>query len=85
MAKKGSYLSGHATTGWIWALILAEIAPDREDAILSPGQAVGKSRLVCNVHWQSDVNEARIVGSAVVARLPSMMPSSTIWNSQKLS
>ena len=37
LAKDGSYPSGHTTVGWAWALILAEIAPDRADAILARG------------------------------------------------
>lgn len=65
----GSYPSGHTSVGWAWALILAELAPDRADAVLERGRAFGQSRVVCNVHWQSDVIEGRFVGSAVVARL----------------
>jgi membrane-associated phospholipid phosphatase len=29
----------------------------------------GESRVICGYHWQSDVDAARIVGSAVVATL----------------
>ena len=65
----GSYPSGHTTLGWIWALVLAEIAPERVDAILSRGLAFGESRVVCNVHWESDVTGGRILGAGVVARL----------------
>ena len=69
LAKQFSYPSGHATTGWAWALVLAELAPDRADAILERGRAFGQSRVACNVHWQSDVNEGRMLGAATVARL----------------
>jgi acid phosphatase (class A) len=65
----GSYPSGHATTGWTWALIISEIAPERTDAILARGRAFGQSRLICNAHWQSDVIEGRIMGASTVARL----------------
>jgi acid phosphatase (class A) len=65
----GSYPSGHATTGWAWALIVSEIAPERVDAILARGRAFGQSRLVCNAHWQSDVVEGRFMGASTVARL----------------
>jgi acid phosphatase (class A) len=64
-----SYPSGHATTGWAWALILTELAPDRTDEILARGEAFGQSRVVCNVHWPSDVQEGRVMGAATVARL----------------
>ena len=52
-----------------WALILAEIAPDRTDAVLARGWEFGQSRAVCNVHWQSDVTQGRVIGATLVARL----------------
>jgi acid phosphatase (class A) len=67
--RDGSYPSGHTATGWLWALILTEIAPDRTDAVLARGWEFGQSRAVCNVHWQSDVTQGRVVGAALVARL----------------
>ena len=63
----GSYPSGLTAIGWGWALILAQLMPDRADAILERGRAFGESRAVCNVHWYSDVVAGRIVGSAAVA------------------
>jgi acid phosphatase (class A) len=65
----GSYPSGHSSLGWALGLVLAEVAPDRADAVIARGRAYGQSRLVCNVHWQSDVIEGQMIGSAVVARL----------------
>ena len=67
--KDGSYPSGHTALGWAWALVLTEIVPDRADAILARGRAFGESRVVCNVHWHSDVLEGRFMGAAAVARL----------------
>ncbi len=69
LATDGSYPSGHAAIGWAWALILAEISPEQTDAILTRGLAFGQSRLICNVHWHSDVEAGRIIGAGVVARL----------------
>ena len=69
LLSNGSYPSGHTAIGWAWALILSEIAPDRADAILLRGRAYGESRIVCNVHWYSDVVAGRIMGAATVARL----------------
>jgi acid phosphatase (class A) len=65
----GSYPSAHAAIGWAWALILSEVAPDQTDSILARGRAFGQSRVVCNVHWESDVIEGRFIGAAAVARL----------------
>jgi len=69
LAKDGSYPSGHAALGWAWALVLTEMAPERANALLARGQAYGQSRVVCGVHWQSDVNQGRLMGAAAVARL----------------
>lgn len=67
--KPDAYPSGHASIGWAWALALAEIAPDRADAVLARGYAYGESRVVCRVHWKSDVEAGRVVGAATIARL----------------
>jgi acid phosphatase (class A) len=69
LRKDGSYPSGHSAVGWGWALILVEAAPERADAILARGRAFGQSRIACNVHWLSDVEEGRVMASATVARL----------------
>jgi acid phosphatase (class A) len=69
LRSSGSYPSGHTSIGWAWAEVLAEIAPDRADAILQRGRAFGESRIICNAHWSSDVEEGRTVGSATVAKL----------------
>lgn len=67
--KADAYPSGHSSIGWAWALVLAEAAPDRADVIFARGLAYGHSRVVCGVHWKSDVEAGRIVGAATVSRL----------------
>ncbi|NHF66248.1 acid phosphatase [Xanthomonas hortorum] len=69
LRKNGSYPSGHTAIGWSWGLILAELAPTQRDALLARGRAFGDSRLVCNVHWQSDVIQGRMMAAATVAAL----------------
>ena len=69
LRSSGSYPSGHTSIGWAWAEVLAEIAPDRANAVLQRGRTFGESRIVCNAHWASDVVEGRIVGAATVATL----------------
>ena len=69
LSTDGSYPSGHTAIGWAWALILSEIAPEQSDAILARGWAFGESRMICNVHWQSDVTAGRTIGAAAVAKL----------------
>lgn len=65
----GSYPSGHSAIGWGLALVLAELAPARANEILQRGREFGQSRLVCDAHWQSDIDAGRLVAAATVARL----------------
>lgn len=69
LVDDGAYPSGHAAVGWAWALILAEIAPERANEVLARGLAFGDSRMVCNAHWPNDVAQGRMVGAATVAVL----------------
>lgn len=71
LSKDGSYPSGHSSIGWAWALVLVQAAPQNMDALLQRGYAFGFSRVVCGVHWQSDVDAGRVIGAATVARLQS--------------
>ena len=64
-----SYPSGHATFGWSMALLLAEVAPERAQIILARGREYGESRIVCAVHYPSDVLAGELLVSALVGRL----------------
>ncbi|GJE49525.1 hypothetical protein GOFOIKOB_2562 [Methylobacterium tardum] len=69
LADSFSYPSGHATQGWAYALILAALVPEKATPILVRGRAYGESRIVCGVHWLSDVVAGRLTGTAVFAAL----------------
>lgn len=69
LSTNGSYPSGHTTTGWAIALVLAEINPARQNEILKRGHEMGVSRVICGYHWQSDIEAGRLVASASVNRL----------------
>lgn len=69
LRNDGSYPSGHSALGWAWGLILAELNPDRADALVQRGRDFGQSRLICDAHWQSDIDAGRVIGAAAVARL----------------
>lgn len=67
LATSYDYPSGHATRGWTWALVLAELLDDRAAPILARGRAFGESRVVCGVHDLSAVEAARMVASSTLA------------------
>ena len=64
-----SYPSGHSAIGWGVALVLAELAPESQEAILQFGYELGESRIIAGYHFLSDVQAARLLASATVARL----------------
>jgi acid phosphatase (class A) len=65
----GSYPSGHGLIGWSWALVISEVAPEHASAVLARGRDFGDSRVVCGVHYPSDIEAGRYLGSALVSRL----------------
>lgn len=69
LRNNASYPSGHGSLGFVWGEILAEVAPDRAAAVRARGYQFGQSRVLCRVHWQSDVVAGRMVGAAVMPRL----------------
>ncbi len=68
-ANSGSYPSGHTSIGWGTALVLAEINTGNQEAILKRGYEMGQSRVIAGFHYQSDVDAARWMCTAIVARL----------------
>ncbi len=64
-----SYPSGHASLGYVWGEVFAELLPERAAAARARAYEFGQSRVVCRVHYQSDVDGGRTVGQAVFQRL----------------
>lgn len=49
--------------------MLAEAATDRAPALLAKGREYAESRVVCGVHFLSDVEAGRSIAAAVIGRL----------------
>ena len=62
-----SYPSGHSTFGVMVALILAEMVPEKHDALLARGWEYGRSRVINGVHFPTDVEAGRIAATVMVA------------------
>ena len=68
LKTNASYPSGHARVGMAWGLVLAELAPSRASGLAEAGREIGDSRVICGVHYQSDVEAGRLLGAVMVAR-----------------
>ncbi len=64
-----SYPSGHSTRGTVYALVLAEIFPDKREAILETGRIIGWDRVLIGKHFPTDVYAGRVLGQAVFREL----------------
>jgi acid phosphatase (class A) len=64
-----SYPSGHAAIGALFGAVFAAAVPGRAAAVREWGRDFGDNRLVCRVHWQSDVAAGRKLADAVYAKL----------------
>lgn len=67
--NESSYPSGHAMIGWGIAMVLAEVMPDRQDAILKRGYDFGWSRVITGFHYPSDVQAGRVMAACFLAKL----------------
>jgi acid phosphatase (class A) len=56
-----SYPSGHATAGYLAALTLIDMVPEQRDAILARADAYARNRLVCGVHYPSDIEASKLL------------------------
>lgn len=57
-----SYPSGHSTRGTVFAFLLAELFPDKREAILAKGREAGWLRVQGGVHFPTDVYAGRVLG-----------------------
>jgi membrane-associated phospholipid phosphatase len=66
-ADGGSFPSGHTNTGVTDALLLAQMLPERYDALVTRGARYGYSRIVLGVHYPLDIMGSRMIAQSNVA------------------
>lgn len=54
-----AYPSGHALSGYLEAFTLIQLLPEKHDAILARADEYASERLVCGVHYRSDIEASR--------------------------
>lgn len=66
---KSSFPSGHTSLGWSEALVMAEVAPEKQDTILRRGYEYGENRMIVGYHWFTDIEATRQLASAFIANM----------------
>ena len=69
LEKSGSYPSGHAARGIVWATILSEVFPEKREAIMSRGKLIGQDRVIAGMHYPSDVAAGQKLGAAIAKKM----------------
>jgi acid phosphatase (class A) len=64
-----SYPSGHAAVGAMDAIVLAQMVPEQRTALFARGWAYGDARVIGGVHFPSDVEAGRILGTMLIGVL----------------
>jgi acid phosphatase (class A) len=69
LEKSFSYPSGHSTESMVLALVLAEVFPDRSDAIIATARGIGWRRVEIARHYPTDIYAGRVLARAIVGEM----------------
>jgi acid phosphatase (class A) len=61
--KPTSYPSGHTTLGFTMAVVLSDLFPDKAPAFFARAKDYSYSRIVCGVHFRSDLVAGQVLGT----------------------
>jgi acid phosphatase (class A) len=63
--KSFSYPSGHSTESMVLALTLAQLFPDKREAILAEARGIGWRRVEIARHYPTDIYAGRVLAQAI--------------------
>ena len=66
LEKSFSYPSGHSTESMVLALVLAELLPEKHDAIIDHARLIGWHRVQIARHYPTDIYAGRVLAQAIV-------------------
>lgn len=66
LEKSFSYPSGHSTESMVLALVLADLIPDKHDAIIAHARMIGWHRVEIARHYPTDIFAGRTLALAIV-------------------
>lgn len=68
-AATNSYPSGHTMVGYLEAFALTQMLPEKTDLILQRAHEYAHNRVICGVHYPSDLEASRIIAAALFGAL----------------
>jgi acid phosphatase (class A) len=69
VADDQSYPSGHSSYGYVAAMVLAEMVPERRAKLLARADEFARQRMICGVHYASDIAAGRVAAEWLVSAL----------------
>jgi len=69
LEKSFSYPSGHSTESMVLALVLADLFPDKHDAIIAEARSIGWHRVMIARHYPTDIYAGRVLAQAIVKQM----------------
>ena len=66
LEKNFSYPSGHSAENMVFALVLAELFPEKRDALLAHARTMGWHRVQIARHYPTDIYAGRVLAQAIV-------------------
>lgn len=68
-SDESSYPAYQSCLGWLYALLLAEVCPDKMNDMLKRGESFGPSSVISGFSFDSDAYAGYLLGSAILSRL----------------
>ncbi len=69
LEKSYSYPSGHSTESMVLALVLADLFPDKHDAIIAEARSIGWHRVMIARHYPTDIYAGRVLAQGIVKQM----------------
>lgn len=66
---KNSYPSGHGTTGYLSALVLSMMVPEKSEILHARADEYGQSRVVCGDHYAADIPASKEAAEIIMGNM----------------
>ena len=68
-SKSGSWPSGHATLGYLMATLLADMVPEKKEALYARASQYAQNRVIAGIHYRSDTVMSRTAAALIAQKL----------------